>query len=537
MSSSYNLIKMANYISIISRSDFSDLYKFGHLFVHNLIPFEGELNEHFEDKPLFDAVTRYMNTYEYSTEYLLLHINRTVFAGSVAEIFIKDVSAVYALDSESQASLSVSLDPRINIQVSCWEPFFKDLNKKQLIRQANSGKFNCYEIFGITDNDRNKIENFISRDFLNELFSDLFDNKRPIGKKSIWTYLLRYDRHGAFWKDNRGYFSDAVNVFDNYLNEKEMSYEWDDELKFADIIENSGTKFSDICRILTSKATPDYKVPGCNYFAVAPLFLYMKDYFGDKGITPSLFSQNELFSKGTLYEMFGFDFALAVALLGLKFGHDLTYGCYYEIKNLGIFNRITIPAEAKTKITDPRTGKNLSIDEAQELIDSLSFDVEILKDEIQKQKESIDNKTESEQKANANEEVAGEENSKTILEEQAKIVTEDSAEVISEKKTESVTEELTETTANGQIEMVTLNETSIEEQEQLGPILESRINQKDKDDSSFERIWMRKLTKDRKKFNSKVPARCAHDKAEYDELLKDNWVPENYFDSFFKNNY
>ena len=557
---------MVNYISIVSRSDFSDLYKFGHLFIHNLIPFEGDLNEHFEDKPLFDAVTRYMNTYEYSTEYLLLHINRTVFAGSVAEIFIKDVYAVYALDSESQASLSVSLDPRINIQVSCWEPFFKDLNKKQLIRQANSGKFNCYEIFGIADIDRDKIANFVSRDFLNELFSDLFENKRPNGKKSIWTYLLRYDRHGAFWKDNRGYFSDAMNVFENYLNEKEISYEWDDELKFADIIENNGTKFSDICRILTSKVTPDYKVPGCNYFAVAPLFLYMKNYFGDKGITPSLFTQNDLFSKGTLYEIFGFDFALAVALLGIKFGHDLTYGCYYEIKNLGIFNRRTITEAVKTKITDPRTGKNLSIDEAQELIDTLSFDVEILKDEIRKQKESVDNKKESDRQAIANEEMVGKENSEAISEgqgksliedsteavseEKAESVTEDniettsegqgknlkedSAEAVSEEKTESATEENIETTSEGPTESNTLNESSIEKKEQTSPILESRINHKDNDDSIFECVWMRKLTKDRKKFNSKVPARYAHNKVEFDDFLKDNWVPENYFDSFLK---
>ena len=260
---------MANYISIISRSDFSDLYKFGHLFIHNLVPFDGELNEHIEDKPLFDAVTKYMNTYEYSTEYLLIHIRRMVFSGSVVEVFIKDVVAVYALDSESQASLSVSLDPRINIQVSCWESYFKELNKKQLIRQANSGKFNCYEIFGISEIDRNKIENLIPRNFLYELFSDLFENKRPCGKKCIWTF------------------------FENFLHEKEMSYEWDDELKFADIIENNGTLFTEISKKLTSNVTPEYTIAGCNYFAVAPLFLYMKAYFGDKGITTSSFSQNE----------------------------------------------------------------------------------------------------------------------------------------------------------------------------------------------------------------------------------------------------
>ena len=528
MSSSYNLIKMANYISIISRSDFSDLYKFGHLFVHNLIPFDGELNEHFEDKPLFDAVTRYMNTYEYSTEYLLLHINRIVFAGSVAEIFIKDVSAVYALDSESQASLSVSLDPRINIQVSCWEPFFKDLNKRQLIRQANSGKFNCYEIFGITDIDRNKIENFISRDFLNELFSDLFDNKRPIGKKNIWTYLLRYDRHGAFWKDNRGYFSDAVNVFENYLNEKEMSYEWDDELKFADIIENSGTRFSEICRILTSKVTPDYKVPGCNYFAVAPLFLYMKDYFGDKGITPSLFSQNDLFSKGTLYEMFGLDFALAVALLGIKFGHDLTYGCYYEIKDLGIFNKT--PAPRKTGITDPSTGKELSISEIQVLLEELSFKNEELKEKLEKLQGTLvqdDSSVSSEFAGNQSKQESLDSNETRIP-----VLNEGvSAELgeTNEPKSNDVeftTPEFIQTNISEIPDLAESKESKKNEDVEEGVILTSKIGQEDNIESTYP-ILMRNIKKDGK-IGRKTA--YAHNKEEEMSLLKSGWVrdPEQF---------
>ena len=65
---------MVNYLTIISRSDFSNLYKFGHIYVHNVVPFEGMLSDHADDKFLFDAVTAYMDTYEYSTEYLLLHI-------------------------------------------------------------------------------------------------------------------------------------------------------------------------------------------------------------------------------------------------------------------------------------------------------------------------------------------------------------------------------------------------------------------------------------------------------------------------------
>ena len=85
---------MGNFITIVSRSEFNDLYKFGHIFVHNMIPFEGELIDHVDDKSLFDAVTAYMNTYEYSTEYLLLNTRKPAFVGSSVEIFIRDVVGV-----------------------------------------------------------------------------------------------------------------------------------------------------------------------------------------------------------------------------------------------------------------------------------------------------------------------------------------------------------------------------------------------------------------------------------------------------------
>ena len=58
-----------HYLKIISRSEFSDLYKFGHLFICNPIPFDGNIQNHADDKTLFDALTAFMNTYDYSSEF------------------------------------------------------------------------------------------------------------------------------------------------------------------------------------------------------------------------------------------------------------------------------------------------------------------------------------------------------------------------------------------------------------------------------------------------------------------------------------
>ena len=165
---------MENYILIVSRSDFDDLYKYGHLFVHNVIPFDGELSNQKDNKALFEAVTTYMNTYDYSSEYLLLHIRRNVFTGSSVEIFIKDVVAIYALDMEAHAQLSASLDSRINLRISPWALFFNELNKKQAIRQSKAGKFNCYEIFRIPQEERAKIDSFFPSLFIDLLGINLF---------------------------------------------------------------------------------------------------------------------------------------------------------------------------------------------------------------------------------------------------------------------------------------------------------------------------------------------------------------------------
>lgn len=378
---------MVNYISLIRRSDFNDLYRFGHLYVHNVVPFEGDLSEHEDDRSLFDAVTAYMNTYEYSTEYLILHFNRYAFSGTSVEIFIKDVVGVYALDKDAHASLSASLDPRINLQVSCWTKFFLNLSMKHSVRQSKAGMFNCFEIFRITEEERRRIAALIPHNFVEDLFADLFSEKRPEGDKSIWTYLLRYERHHPYWNDMRGYFSDAIHVFENFKSKHEFDYEIADEVPLGDKLAHCGTNFSDIYRTIMASNPTQYSVEGCNYFAVAALYLYMHGQFKEGGITVTKLRQNAQLAQGIVHEQYGFDFALAVALLGIKLGQELTYSCYYELQNLGIFNRMTIRQSKLNKeempLADPTDGKRLSLDEAQDLLNSQYVEINKLNDTVQ----------------------------------------------------------------------------------------------------------------------------------------------------------
>ncbi len=540
---------MVNYLTIISRSDFSNLYKFGHLYAHNVVPFEGKLSDHANDKFLFDAVTAYMDTYEYSTEYLLLHVCKIPFSGSPVELFVKDIVGVYALDEEARASLAVSLDSRIVIQVSAWNSFFNGLNKKLAIRQSKAGEYNCFEIFKIKNEDRNAVSRLIPKGFVEELFSDLYSHVRPSGNRCIWNYLIRYERHHPYWNDNRGFFSDAIHVYENFKLGSEIDYEIADEVPLGDVIGSCGTKFSDIFKLMKYKQGNDYQVNGCNYLAVAPLFLYLKSCFKEGGITPASFYGNEHLCNGDFYNYFGFDFAVAVSLLGISLGHDLTYSCYYEIQNLGIFNH-SVESRINAQILNPETGNSLTSQEAQELINTLFNEVKILREDAIAMKDLLN------EASNKKQEIVDGDNSTSVTEDDTsgndpkkeihKIIVEEEVqkEAVKEEQSEqilSLTEEKEpvvhdedqskqEDPQDSINEIIQNEEHNQELQSQDEEILSSSMN--------FP-VLMKKLEKKRRYFLTGRYAKeeYAHDEERYQELLKKNYAPEDFFEkgSLFTN--
>ena len=541
---------MVNYLTIISRSDFSNLYKFGHIYVHNVVPFEGKLSDHADDKFLFDAVTAYMDTYEYSTEYFLLHIFKIPFSGSSVEIFVKDIVDVYALDEEARASLAVSLDSRIVLQVSAWNDFFSELNKKQAIRQARAGEFNCFEIFKISNEDRAAVAKLLPKGFVEELFSDLFNHVRPSGNRSIWNYLIRYERHQPYWNDNRGFFSDAIHVYENFKQKSEIDYEIADEVPLGDVIGSCEPKISEIYKLLKHKQGDDYQVNGCNYFAVAPLFLYLKSYFKEGGITPASFRGNEYIYNGDFYKHFNFDFAVAVSLLGLSLGHDLTYSCYYEIQNLGIFNHF-VESRINAQILNPETGDSLNSQEAQELINKLSNEVKKLREDAIVMEELLNeasNEKRDEEKEGKNPtsvtEDAGSENwslketpvTKGEEEVQTELVQDEQSnqvQPLTEEKEPNVNDEEQSKKDEPQdsLQEETVQEEVVQEQpSNEGQILSSSMN--------FP-ILMKKLNSKGDKFctGRRAKEEYAHNENEYRKLLNQNFAPEDYLEkgSLFAN--
>lgn len=525
---------MVNYLTIISRTDFSNLYKFGHLYVHNIVPFEGKLSDHADDKFLFDAVTAYMDTYEYSTEYLLLHVCKIPFSENTVELFVKDIVAVYALDEEARASLAVSLDSRIVIRVSAWTSLFNELNKKQAIRQAKAGEYNCFEIFRIKNEDRNAVSRLIPKGFVEELFTDLYSHVRPSGNRSIWNYLIRYERHHPYWNDNRGFFSDAIHVYENFKQKSEIDYEIADEVPLGDVIASCGTKITDIYKLLKHKQGDDYQVNGCNYFAVAPLFLYLRSCFKEGGITPASLYSNEHLYNGDFYKYFDIDFAIAVSLLGISLGHDLTYSCYYEISNLGIFNHL-VESKINAQILNPETGESLNPQEAQELIDTLTDEVKKLREDTIVMEELLN------EASNKKNEVLEGDNSTSVAEDAAseneiqkenpdiKGEEEEQKETVKEERSEQIS-----TVQDDRDPVLIIQEQNRHNTEEFHPESDPQLEQENKNQTGQEPenisssiqfpLEMRKLTT-KGKINQKKASVWAHNEEEYNKLIKDRWIP------------
>ena len=321
-----------DFLAIIRKADFTDLFKYGTLNVYSAINFDGNIMAHANDDDLFERLTRDMNLFEYSFEYMVIHFISDNRNGHPYPVSIENVRGLYTFDEEAQKEMSVSFDPRIRLHVSPWNEKFKALHNKQLILQSKRGIDNLWTIFGLSEKDRKKCESIITDDIVSEVFNEFFSYKRPIGEQSIWTYLLRYERHSFYPKDMRGYFCDYIHVACNWIARKEKQNDVAIETKlYSSIIESPEAKLKPLSEIaqksdLPSRTDKDAK---CRFAVAAPLFLFLKDKYND-----GFSIENNIMKHAKDFE---FECSVAVYLLGLTLGYDKTYDAYYDSIKLPIF--------------------------------------------------------------------------------------------------------------------------------------------------------------------------------------------------------
>lgn len=548
-----------NYIALISRPDFSNLYKFGRIFLPNLVPYDGALKEHANDRALFEVLTKYINFYEYDTEYLLLDIVKNVSTDTIVEVSINEVKGLYALSDKAKQSLQVSLDHRINIHVSDWGGFFYDQNIEQVVRQARAGVSNCYKIFGISDEEITRINKVLPPNLIEEVYNDVFSRIRPAEDASLWNYLIRYERHFPYWNDKRGFFLDAVHVFENKRNRAEIDYEVADEKPIGDVIASCNpTSYDPILKRVEAFSQNDYKLADCRYMVVAPLYLYLKSEFKDGGITASKFAQlRDIITY--LHDTYGADFAIAIALLGISLGYDLTYNYFYEINNIGIFSADSKDESCTVNGLSADVVEDMSkkISNLQSLLNDRDSEIATLSDKISELQSQLDHNmplqeeitedTKVEQPDNAEisfEKDLSEEGGEhqTVVEaiqneDESPLSTDDNECLSPEVPTEEVVEH-TESydDSHPQDVEISIQTTGFEANPSSEDLTDTVTVETPIE--PFEAVEMRKLNRNRRSFNQKVKSKWAHTKEELDKLTNEGFAPINYFDreAIFPNN-
>lgn len=541
-------MNVMNYLALISRPDFSNLYKFGRIYLPNLVPYDGVLREHTNDRELFDVVTKYINFYEYDTEYLLLDIDKNVSTDAVVEVSMTDIKGLYALSDKAKQSLQVSLDHRINIQVSDWGGFFYDQNVEQAIRQAIAGVSNCYKIFGISDEEITKINKVLPPNLIEEVYNDVFSRIRPTDDASLWNYLIRYERHFPYWNDKRGFFLDAVHVFENKKNRAEIDYEVADEKPIGDVIASCDpASYDPILKRVEAFAQNDYKLDDCRYLVVASLYLYLKSEFKEGGITATKIAQlHEIITY--LHNQYGSDFAIAIALLGISLGYDLTYNYFYEINKVGIFSAISEDesdtTERKSVVVIEEMSKKIYY--LQSLLNERDSEIATLSDKINELQSQLDQNIPLQEGITEGTEIEQSEVAEILFE---KDITETNGEHktdvssmqnedeshLSKVDNECLSPEIPTEEVVAHTESYDYNHSQDVEISIPAIGFDADLSTDDINDTAsvetptetFEAIEMRKLNRDGRSFNKRVKPIWAHTKEEFDQLTSEGFAPFN----------
>lgn len=330
-----DIVQTSEYIAIIRRAEFIDLFKYGWLHLPHSVRLDQSMRAG-EGRETFDELVRWMPVYEYSFEYLLIRFLDSDEDILVRTVYIEQVVAVYTFDERAKYELSISFDPRIKIQVSAWTEWFHEKWRESFRQQCKQGVVAIWSLFGLSDEDKIACEETITSEIQDKLFELIFSERRPEGELSPWIYLFLYERHATYPKDkNKGYFLDYIHIYLNYSGQKEHDFDVrDNNLEVVRRLDKvTSDKFADLRNSIAASELKK-KVDKIDplYHDTAPLFLYLKNRCAegfDRGLLKDEVKKtlvNEPYKRLALY------------LLGLTLGYDKVYDAYYDELPLSIFS-------------------------------------------------------------------------------------------------------------------------------------------------------------------------------------------------------
>lgn len=337
---------MKNYLAVIRRADFIDLYKYGFFYLDKsrIAEFGCEVAALPGRTDLFDALFARMNSFESSFTYLIIHYTKGEGedAGDYSFVHIEELRHIFPLDKEAKREFETSFDEHIKIDDPIWSDAVSLVKKKQLLHSSMQGARNVFHIFKLDGFD--KCKEVISDETIERLLADVYEDIRPQGDLSIWVYLMRYERHSFYPKGPFGYFMDVVHVIVNFLSKQEE----DDSavettniykalcklynqhrsqklnsLQIMDLLKNEDSARAFLEKVSTFVHDRDF-------ITTAVCYLNLRDLYQDS------FSYDKKTVEKCKHS-YDANFILAAYMVGIALSHDKTYSCLYETLPLPIY--------------------------------------------------------------------------------------------------------------------------------------------------------------------------------------------------------
>lgn len=356
---------MDNYIALIRRADFIDLFKYGYIHLNKdmIRCFTCPVEALSKKKVIFNDLMYFANNFESSFSYLFIHYSKIL--GRCNDVDISEVQHIYPLDYEAKKELSISFDSRIKIEDPLWPNEILEFQKQQTILSCLKGVDNLWKIYNITDEKEDIKNNYITYSILKEVIDELYQDVRPLGNLPVWIYAMRYQRHAYYPPNIIGCFMDAVHVIMNYMQKQEIGAELientnimkfllhlnslNETISYVEVLDNL-KKEESVSKILeySNEIEPNIDLIKC----LTLFFIYHNRYKN-----AFVYEENWV-DYGKRY---GKEFHIAIYMLGCILQHKHTYDCFYNTLPLSIFKqkeivKLNLDPNQKT-INEPKVDK------------------------------------------------------------------------------------------------------------------------------------------------------------------------------------
>ena len=322
----------SHFLILLRKDDIIDFYKYGRW--NALCPnikFDGDIDVLSQNSKLMEKLFKQSNPFDYSMEYFLVHI----LCPKLSSCEVDDIQDIFPLDGESY-KMGLALSPEVRLSKPLFEKSYIEFQIRNEIIDAKKGVEHVFSIFELECP-----KSIFKKGELEAIIRDsLLEN--PIkGEQSILYYLLRYERHQSYPKDNRGFFLDAIHAFYDFEKKTDMDISVV-QSKIGHIIAEQEPKvrYKEILSIveLQKDFLKHCEKAKKGYYRFAPLFLMLKSTFID-GIRDDVTYCNLELSQFVKAMKDGYDnkdLTKALYLLGVALGREYTYQHVYKMKRIPI---------------------------------------------------------------------------------------------------------------------------------------------------------------------------------------------------------